>query len=144
MLDLAKLAKQIPGIGQQMKQDALASIERLELAKTLLAKTQQRQAELVKLQETWSDRLIFRAATPVEPLNTRIDLQPAPVSHSVFATDGSQISPSHHEIAYCYLINIGRIMLHYGQNLHPLLDTLPEIYYKAEDLYVSRQWGIRI
>ena len=144
MLDLAKLAKQIPGIGQQMKQDALASIERLELAKTLLAKSQQRQEELVKLQEKWSDRLIFRAATPVEPLNTCIELQPAPVSHSVFATDGSQISPSHHEIAYCYLINIGRIMLHYGQNLHPLLDTLPEIYYKAEDLYVSRQWGIRI
>ncbi len=144
MLDLAKLAKQIPGIGQQMKQDALASIERLELAKSLLAKSQQRQAELVKLQETWSDRLIFRAATPVEPLNTRIELQPPPASHSVFATDGSQISPSHHEIAYCYLINIGRIMLHYGQNLHPLLDTLPEIYYKAEDLYVSRQWGIRI
>ncbi len=34
-------------------------------------------------------------------------------------------------------------MLHYGQNLHPLLDTLPEIYYKSEDLYVSRKWGIR-
>ena len=143
MLDLAKLTKQIPGVGQQMKQDALASIERLELAKTLLVKSQQRQEELVKLQERWSDRLIFTAATPVEPLNTRIDLQPAPVSHSVFASDGSQISPSHHEIAYCYLINIGRIMLHYGQNLHPLLDTLPEVFYKAEDLYVSRQWGIR-
>jgi hypothetical protein len=34
-------------------------------------------------------------------------------------------------------------MLHYGQNLHPLLDTLPEIYYKPEDLYVSRKGGIR-
>jgi hypothetical protein len=143
MLDLAKLAQQIPGIGQEMKKDALARIERLELAKTLLAKSQQRQEELIKLQAKWSDRLIFTAATPVEPLNSALNLPPPPTSHSVFATDGSQISPSHHEIAYCYLINIGQIMLHYGQNLHPLLDTLPEVYYKAEDLYASRQWGIR-
>jgi hypothetical protein len=33
-------------------------------------------------------------------------------------------------------------MLHYGQNLHPLLDSLPEVYYKSEDIYVSKQWGI--
>lgn len=62
----------------------------------------------------------FSAAIPIEPLNTRINLISPPYSHSVFATDGSQISPSHHEIAYCYLINVGRVMLHYGQNLHPL------------------------
>ena len=34
-------------------------------------------------------------------------------------------------------------MLHYGQNFHPLLDSIPEIYYKTEDLYGSRKWGIR-
>jgi hypothetical protein len=34
-------------------------------------------------------------------------------------------------------------MLHYGQSLHPLLDSLPEVFYQPEDLYVSRQWGIR-
>ncbi|MGH2414403.1 MAG: DNA double-strand break repair nuclease NurA, partial [Microcystaceae cyanobacterium] len=70
-------------------------------------------------------------------------LNPPPHSHSIFATDGSQIAPSHHEIAYCYLINVGRVMLHYGQNLHPLLDSIPEVYYKSEDVYVSKQWGIR-
>jgi hypothetical protein len=34
-------------------------------------------------------------------------------------------------------------MLHYGQGLHPFLDSLPEVFYKPEDLYVSKQWGIR-
>ncbi|NET53135.1 MAG: DNA double-strand break repair nuclease NurA, partial [Merismopedia sp. SIO2A8] len=72
-----------------------------------------------------------------------IDIATPPASHTVFATDGSQISPSHHEIAYCYLINIGRVMLHYGQSLYPLLDSLPELFYRPEDLYISRQWGIR-
>ncbi|WP_416666485.1 DNA double-strand break repair nuclease NurA [Egbenema bharatensis] len=94
-------------------------------------------------QQTWRDRLGFTAAQPLEPLDTRIDLTAAPACHTVIATDGSQIAPSHHEIAYCYLINVGRVVLHYGQNRHPLLDSLPEVVYRPEDLYISRQWGIR-
>ncbi|MBL1209180.1 DNA double-strand break repair nuclease NurA [Geminocystis sp. GBBB08] len=143
MLDLAKLASKMPNMGLEMQKDALASIERLKLAQSLLIKTEQDQDTFVKTQEECYDRLIFSVATPIEPITTSIDVQSAPLNHSVFSADGSQIAPSHHEIAYCYLINIGRIMLHYGQNLHPLLDTLPEIYYKSEDLYISRKWGIR-
>ena len=143
MLDLAKLAGQIPGISQHLSKEAEASRQRLERALVLLQETQARQREIVEIQKNWRDRLIFAAATPVEPLDTCIDLNPAPSNHTVFATDGSQISPSHHEIAYCYLINVGRIMLHYGQSLYPLLDSLPEVFYKPEDLYVSKQWGIR-
>ncbi|HEY9704340.1 MAG TPA: DNA double-strand break repair nuclease NurA, partial [Allocoleopsis sp.] len=81
---------------------------------------------------------------PVESLNTRMPIIEAPYTHTVMATDGSQIAPSHHEIAYCYLINIGRIMIHYGQSKQPLLDSLPEVFYKEEDLYISRQWGIKV
>ncbi|MGF1488052.1 MAG: DNA double-strand break repair nuclease NurA [Prochloraceae cyanobacterium] len=143
MLDLNKLAKKIPGIGQHLNQEAIASRLRLEKAQKLLEEAKEKQDKLTEDLEEWRDRLIFAAAKPIEPLDTAIDLDVAPESHSVFATDGSQISPSHHEIAYCYLINIGRIMLHYGQSLHPLLDSIPEVYYKAEDLYASRQWGIK-
>jgi hypothetical protein len=142
MLDMAKLAGQLPGISQHLRTEATASHQRLLKAQNLLQASQSRQDELVEQLQTWRDQLIFAAATPVEPLDTCIDLKVAPTAHSVFATDGSQISPSHHEIAYCYLINVGRVMLHYGQSLHPLLDSLPEIYYKDEDLYISRQWGI--
>lgn len=144
MLDLAKLAKRIPGISQHFKNEVTASRQRVERAEFLLKQTQAKQQELIELHQNWQNRLIFSAAIPLEPLDTRITLSTAPYRHSVFATDGSQISPSHHEIAYCYLINIGRIMLHYGQNLHPLLDSIPEVYYKAEDLYISKQWGIKV
>jgi len=144
MLDLAKIAGQIPGISQHMHKEAIASGKRLELAQDLQFQAANRQAELIQNQEEFRDRLIFAAATPIEPLERCYEIQPAPYSHSVFATDGSQISPSHHEIAYCYLINIGQIMIHYGQSLHPLLDSLPEVFYKTEDLYISRQWGIRL
>ncbi len=144
MLDLAKLAGQIPGISQHLRQEAAASRQRLEQAQILFASAQTRQQELLAEQENWRDRLLFAAAVPVESLDTCIDIPPPAYSHSVFATDGSQISPSHHEIAYCYLINVGRIMLHYGQSLHPLLDSLPEVFYKTEDLYIAKQWGIRL
>lgn len=143
MLDLAKLAQQIPEMGQHLNKEAIASHQRLEKAQLLLTQSQERLERLKRLQEDWSDRFIFAAAIPVEDLDTAIKIEPPPQSHTVFATDGSQISPSHHEIAYCYLINVGRIMLHYGQSLHPLLDTLPEVFYRPEDLYISKQWGIR-
>ncbi|NJL00024.1 MAG: DNA double-strand break repair nuclease NurA [Spirulinaceae cyanobacterium SM2_1_0] len=143
MLDLAKLAGQLPQISQHLQLEAKASRQRLELAQRLLTRAETQQTELVAAQQQWRDRLLFAAASPVESLATRHDLRVPPAKHTVFATDGSQIAPSHHEIAYCYLLNVGRIALHYGQSLHPLLDSLPEVFYKPEDLYISRQWGIR-
>ncbi len=143
MLDLTKLANSMQGISQHLTTEAAASRQRMNLAQQLLIAAYAQQAKLVEKQKQWRDRILFNAATPVEPLNTCIDLPVAPLVHTVIATDGSQIAPSHHEIAYCYLLNIGRVMLHYGQNRHPLLDSLPEVFYRAEDLYVSRQWGIR-
>lgn len=143
MLNLAKLAEQIPGISQHFQKEANASYQRLEKARTLLNKAQKDQEKWLDIQEKWRDRALFSSAIPVEPLHTAISIAPPDERHSVFATDGSQIAPSHHEIAYCYLINVGRVMLHYGQNRHPLLDSLPSVYYQSEDLYESRQWGIR-
>ena len=143
MLDLTKIAGELPHISQHLSKEAAASRKRIENARLLIEKTRARQAEILEIQENWGDRLVFAAATPLEPIDSCFDLPSAPISHSVFATDGSQISPSGHEITYCYLINIGRVMLHYGQSLHPLLDSIPEVFYKPEDLYISKQWGIR-
>lgn len=143
MLDLTKLAREMQGISQHLTLEATASRQRLNLAQQLLAAAHARQAELVQRQQKWRDRMLFVAAAPVEPLNTQQDLPVPPAIHTVIATDGSQIAPNHHEIAYCYLLNVGRVVLHYGQNRQPLLDSLPEVFYRPEDLYVSRQWGIR-
>ncbi|MBE9156100.1 DNA double-strand break repair nuclease NurA [Nodosilinea sp. LEGE 06152] len=142
MLDLMKLARQMQGISQHLSQEAAAAQERVAAARRLLAIAATRQAELLTQAETWGDRAPFTAAQPTESLQLRATVAAAPEAHTVLATDGSQISPSHHEIAYCYLINVGRVVLHYGQSRFPLLDSLPEVVYRAEDLYLSRQWGI--
>ncbi|MEH1846162.1 MAG: DNA double-strand break repair nuclease NurA [Nostoc sp.] len=143
MLDLTKLARQMQGLSQHLTLEAAASRQRLELAQQHLKNAYECQQDLIARQEKWRDRILFANATPIEPLETCIDIPVPPKIHTVIATDGSQIAPNHHEIAYCYLLNIGRVVLHYGQNRHPLLDSLPEVFYRTEDLYMSRQWGIR-
>ncbi|WP_315790058.1 DNA double-strand break repair nuclease NurA [Fischerella sp. JS2] len=143
MLDLTKLTRQMQGLSQHLTQEAAASRQRLELAQQHFLNACDRQEEFVQKQEKWRDRILFASATPIEPLNTSIEIPVPPKVHTVIATDGSQIAPNHHEIAYCYLLNIGRVVLYYGQNKHPLLDSLPEIFYRPEDLYISRQWGIK-
>jgi NurA domain len=143
MLDLTKLARQMQGLSQHLTLEVAASRQRLELAQQHLKNAYESQQDLVDRQEKWRDRILFANATPIEPLETCIDISVPPKIHTVIATDGSQIAPNHHEIAYCYLLNIGRVVLHYGQNRHPLLDSLPEVFYRPEDLYMSRQWGIR-
>ncbi|MCC5604882.1 DNA double-strand break repair nuclease NurA [Nostoc favosum] len=143
MLDLTKLARQMQGLSQHLTLEAVASRQRLELAQQHLKNAYESQQDLIDRQEKWRDRILFANATPIEPLETCIDIPVPPKVHTVIATDGSQIAPNHHEIAYCYLLNIGRVVLHYGQNRHPLLDSLPEVFYRPEDLYMSRQWGIR-
>ncbi|MEO1621674.1 MAG: DNA double-strand break repair nuclease NurA, partial [Cyanobacteria bacterium J06632_3] len=143
MLDLTKLARQMQGISEHLTKEADAAKRRVEIARNLMTTTIQRQTELVEQLTENCDRLLFTAAEPVEPLDTRIPLQKAPEAHTVLSSDGSQISPSHHEIAYCYLLNISRVIIHYGQCRYPLLDSLPEVIYRPEDLYASRKWGIR-
>ena len=142
MLDLTKIANQMQGISQHLTLEAAATRQRLDHAQRLLHIAQQQYAALLKVQETWRDRLSFTVAVPMEPLDQRDRISAPPAAHTVLATDGSQIAPSHHEIAYCYLINVGRIALYYGQNRLPLLDNLPEVVYRPDDLYISRQWGI--
>ncbi|GAB4342964.1 MAG: DNA double-strand break repair nuclease NurA [Cyanophyceae cyanobacterium] len=142
MLDLSRLAAQMQGMGQQLTQEAEAARRRGERARRVLMEMRSRQDDWVALLDQWRDRLSFVAAEPIEPLDTRVMIEAPPLAHTVLATDGSQISPSHHEIAYCYLINTGRVVLHYGQGRYPLLDSVPEVVYRPEDLYVSRQWGI--
>ncbi|MGF1461434.1 MAG: DNA double-strand break repair nuclease NurA [Leptolyngbyaceae cyanobacterium] len=143
MLDLMKLAQQMQGISHHLREEAEAAGRRVKIATQLMQQAQARQPELVDQWQAWRDRIPFAVARPTEPLDTRWAIAGAPPAHTVLATDGSQISPSHHEIAYCYLLNVGRVVLHYGQSRFPLLDSLPEVIYRPEDLYLSRQWGIR-
>lgn len=142
MLDLAQLAQQMQGMSQHLAQEAEAAQVRIRTAQRWMTIATDHQENWTTRHQDYAEHLAFTAALPVEPLTTRVSLAPLTAAHTVIATDGSQISPSHHDIAYCYLVNVGRVVLHYGQGRFPLLDSLPEVIYRPEDLYQSRPWGI--
>ncbi len=144
MLDLLKVAGQMQGMSEQLVREAKLLAGKLSLAEELFQSATTNQSLYQQQLQQWRDRLAFSCAEPIESLALRHTPIPMTAPHTVVATDGSQISPSRHEIAYCYLINVGRVALHYGSGAHhPLLDSLPEVYYKPEDLYGARQWGIQ-
>jgi hypothetical protein len=146
MLDFTQLTAQLEGFSQDLVQEAHARQKRIDHAATLLEEAATYQSHWVTLRNDWNDRLGFNAAEPLEPLQTVKTIldgsESLPTTYTVLATDGSQIAPNHHEIAFCYVLNIGRVAIHYGNKRYPLLDSLPEVCYKAQDLYQGQQWGI--
>ncbi|MEN9208719.1 MAG: DNA double-strand break repair nuclease NurA [Thermostichus sp. DG02_2_bins_29] len=137
MLDLVKLSGQIPGLAQHLRQESQASQERLRQALQVFARLQQEPQGWQSRYADWGSHLSFTCASPAEPPESWGSLprvEPLQGAHTVVATDGSQIVPSHHEIAYCSLINIGRVVLHYGTQQWPLLDSLPLLLYRSAEL----------
>jgi hypothetical protein len=144
MLDFLQISKQMDGIAAQLHHESQERSRKLALAHTLFAQAIAQQEALLERHGQWGQRFPFACATPAGNLAEQCILTPSSDPHWVFSTDGSQIAPSHHEIAYCYLINVGRVSIHYGANRYPLLDSQPRIYYQPADLYAARAWGIAL
>jgi hypothetical protein len=91
-------------------------------------------------------RKIIQAKTPnwsparlVDGLSLRYPAPPVPLEYTVLATDGSHIDVDRHRAAYCYLINIGVVTLHYGQNPSATLESLPRLYSEDSDLVIANE-----
>ena len=70
------------------------------------------------------------------PLDNTYPLPLRPQTCTVIASDGSQIFPNRHEALPCYLINIGSVVLHYGEEGKAKLSSYPKFFYKDEDRLV--------
>ncbi len=138
MLDLVKLTAQVTDLSQHLSQEATASQYRLQKAMVTFQQLLKTPEIWHQRYTDWHDQLAFTTASPAEDLATFAQdpgnrVQPRGGQHAVMATDGSQIVPSHHEIAYCSLINVGRVALHYHQSQWPLLDSVPFLFYRSAD-----------
>ena len=61
-----------------------------------------------------------------------------PPQITVIATDGSQIFPDRNEIASCFLINLGYVVITYGTRERSILDSDPLLFYEDADMYQAR------
>ena len=73
-------------------------------------------------------------AVPVDCPDAAHDAPPRPDTVTVVATDGSQIFPDRHVDPACYLLNVGRVALHYGTLDPPLIAAEPSLRYRRADL----------
>ncbi len=97
--------------------------------------------------DAWMEALARRAAAPKaawpaaqcpEPPSVVKSLPgPAPETYTALATDGSQIPLDRHAVAPCFLLNVGKIVLHYGSGERPCLTSQATLHYKDEDIYLN-------
>ncbi|MCL2706689.1 MAG: DNA double-strand break repair nuclease NurA [Dehalococcoidia bacterium] len=137
MLDLNHLAKQMGNMVEQLKIGGDDRRARVEKARRLMLS---QELDFTKLQ----DKVIrsqktspFLLAGPVEPFSTCKPPISISAPFSIIATDGSQIDVDRHQSTRCYLINIGRVRLDYGDTSHAMLDSLPRLYTSDKDAVIS-------
>src|SRR6185369_2857867 len=90
-----------------------------------------------------------RLALPThEPLDHCPAAPAAPARCAVMAVDGSQIEPDFHEVAPCYLINVGHALLRYGRGATGTrLASVPTLFYPERGAVGSKavssgQWVV--
>lgn len=136
MLDFNKLSSKISNISLELSKESEAGRTRLIRAMEIYDKALKNDKELGNRLTTYIDKFPWMVGRPLEMLQNIKKLPDLNIDKfSVVATDGSQITPSHHEVALCYLINVGQIMYTYGTGEKPVQESEPYIYDSDTDFY---------
>lgn len=140
MLDLGAVKNQIDAMVVQQRAGQLDFQQKLALAlaqqERWASDWEELSAKIARSRTSW-----LLPAGLSEPMDRCYPLPPRPSTLSVAATDGSQIYPDRHEIAGCFLINIGYILLPYGTGQRPVMSSKPSLFFREEEVY--EQWGGR-
>jgi len=138
-LDLNQVALQIEGMAAELKAGEKEREEHLRFAlDTLHAKA----ADLDSLKRKIAvSKTTWLVAGLVDGLDQCHQLPQCPSRFTVLATDGSHIDVDRHRPTRCYLINIGSVILHYGENPNAILDSSPVLYSEKEDLSITDPSG---
>lgn len=136
-LELNKLTGQVEVMGQAAARRSQAQRAQIARAKEILARTPLVTAELrAKIKRARDIDQWRRGALPLgDRLDDRHQVSQAITQATLIAADGSQIYPDRHGIAAYYLLNTGVIVLRLGSGQAPAVDSMPEVFFRDEDLY---------
>lgn len=131
MLNFDALHKQFSGFGQYQSQERKRKAILLERALEVFNAYDSSAFEVAEEATGRPEKLV---AVPLEvPVMRRAaGMRPTPIT--VVASDGSQIYPDRNVEPLCYLLNLSRIAFHYGTTEKPLMDAVPYLYFKGQDL----------
>jgi len=135
MLDFNKLMHQIDQVGRDSLDESLAEHETLLNAHEAYEQAVSVAEEFAQRLAENRDLVLWPLSMPLERFGNsyQVEKQKNPVT--VVAVDGSQIMPSHHEVHACYLLNVGLAIVTYGAKHPPILESIPQLYHRPEDLY---------
>lgn len=138
MLDLGRLAAQVQALGDAEAKALARGGAELRRAREELAKATDAPEPLVaKTDRAKTSWLVARLegppgeATPPPALPARV---------TAIGVDGSQIEPDHHEGLACYLLNVGTVVLHYGEPAGvpcAFLESHPRLCHEEADIAVK-------
>jgi len=130
VLDWPEVRRQIDEMLREREARRKELLGRIGRALEIWGKVQDRIETLSKKVD--GSRVLWPVARPLrkgEPQSA----PERPDQISVLAADGSQIYPDRHEVVPCYLVHIGRVVIHYGTGERPLLEGKPYIFFREED-----------
>ena len=122
--DAAEVARQIEQSRHSAHTHEKARDDALALALKIYAEADETRWEQ-RVQDASARRWI---GLPLSPLHDVVSNWPAGPDYCVVATDSSFIAPDKHRGALCHLINVGRVMISYGDAPSAELDNTPNHY----------------
>ncbi len=131
MIDFRRLAGQLSGFADYRRAEDGRHAERLGRGVEALAGCDGWEALGEQAASATSGPL---RALPQSDPRAAHTAPPRPPTVTVVATDGSQIFPDRHVEPACYLLNIGRVALHYGTLDPPLIQAEPSLRYREADM----------
>ena len=131
MLNLSALQKQFAGFGQYHVQESRRKAMILEKTLEVFRNYDPEKFSPEQIPESRPDKLM---AVPLEvPTAIHVPIK-RPSQITVVSTDGSQIYPDRNIEPLCYLLNVGKIVFHYGTTERPILEAEPHLYFKGQEL----------
>lgn len=134
-LDLSRIVKQINEMVTRLRVNRQERLERTNHAIEVLHGQADKLDSLKK--KIALSKTTWLVAEPVEILERHVSAPETPHDFTVVATDGSHIDVDRHHATHCFLINIGSVILSYGDRPDALLNSQPKIYSSDADLVIS-------
>ena len=141
-LDLEQVALPIQELAQQLKLEEKEISQRLSRAvEVASALDQQEMTALQQRIEASRGRVRWPAAGLLDTICHTYPLPSLPQNFTVMAVDGSHIEIDRHRVVQCYLINLGQVSLHYGEQSYAALSNKPFLYWKDKDIAIEETPG---
>lgn len=138
-LDFVQVAAQIEDMTSELKAGEGEREARLRHALEVLHSQdlESLKRKIEKSKTTWL------VAGLEEGLDQTFKPLPCPEDFLILATDGSHIDVDPHSPVRCYLINIGSVILRYGQEPDAILESYATLYSRDQDLVLGDPSGSR-